>query len=256
MKTLLASLATIILFSVTSIYARAGTESHGGDSVLSPVTHKPALLDLVEQDDMVPVNLSPALYDKDLNLHFWSYYFTAEYLNNEPIYRIGFGSPAFTYFMMSAAGVNWESCKNQSGCHIKANPDFMEFLRKTHYRAHALKWYFTTKDLKDIGDEGVLKIQDPSTKKQVAAQQNGIVVINEVEFKKLDGRNKAALLLHEMAIYAVVNLNPKLLQEKGTEPVRTFIRRVIRQIDGINGKTEPVDGAWVMEAFQALGIQQ
>lgn len=244
----------------------ANEKGNGGDTVKNPESQTRTLLDLAETDDMVPVLLSEERYDKDLSKYLNGHLLTREENPHFEYYDYdaAFGkSFAFTYFLTTAAGKDWEPCKiNEDGlkeslkkcAYYHGTKDFISFLRKTKLKAQPLKWFFTTVDLEDIKDEGAIRMEDPTSKKQVAIQKDGVVVINETEFKKMDDRSKTALLFHERVIYAVVNLNPQLIKNQGTAPIRTFVRRIIREIDGFKGRTEPVLPDWVLESFLALGI--
>ena len=128
----------------------------------------------------------------------------------------------------------------------------------THPKLHAaklakeLRWAFTEENLQDVNDTGIIRIVNPKSKIQLAVQKNGFVLVNKPEFQSLDAESRAALKLHEAALYAVKLLNPELLDEKGTEPVRTYVRRWVKYIT--NPAQYPKDA--VEEAYAALGVRE
>lgn len=122
-----------------------------------------------------------------------------------------------------------------------------------------LRWAFVDYDLETIEDSGIIRVENPKSKKQLAIQKDGLVVINKNEFEKIDGESQNALFVHEAALYAVIKLNPSLVKSFGTAPIRTYVRNLIRFFDNWaynrNGKDifppEPV-----REAFDNLKISE
>lgn len=92
--------------------------------------------------------------------------------------------------------------------------------------AEPLQWAFVDSELEKINDEGVVRIENPNTRKQVAIQKDGLVVISRTEFNLLDENSKVALFLHEAVLRAVLLTNPQNIIDNGTENVRTYTRRL------------------------------
>ncbi len=119
------------------------------------------------------------------------------------------------------------------------------------YRTPVLQWAFTNSNLEDIKDEGVMRVFNPNTKRQVAIQKDGLVIINEKEFNLMDNDSKAALKLHESALCAVKALNPELLEFHGTAPVRNFVRQFV-SFALTQDKAESTSFQSVVDAADAL----
>ncbi|MEI7974026.1 MAG: hypothetical protein WCH11_06640 [Bdellovibrio sp.] len=117
------------------------------------------------------------------------------------------------------------------------------------------KWAFVDFDLDEIDDEGAVHIDNPETKKQLAVQSDGLVLINRSEFKRLDEVSKAGLFVHESVLRAVIVLNPRLIASQGTEPIRTFNRRLIKYFLS-RRSTQAYPGFTVREAFDLLEIHK
>lgn len=124
-------------------------------------------------------------------------------------------------------------------------------------KVQPLRWAFVDTDLETINDSGIIRVENPNSKKQLAIQKDSLVVINKKEFEKLDRESQNAIFVHEAALYAVLKLNPSLVSSQGTAPIRTYVRNLIRYFDNWaynrNGKDifppEPV-----REAFDNLRI--
>jgi hypothetical protein len=119
------------------------------------------------------------------------------------------------------------------------------------YDVKPLKWAFTSAPLEDVNDEGAIRIQNPQTKRQLAIQKDGLVIISQTEFDLLDNVSKAALKLHEDTICAIKAMNPSVIDLQGTAPIRYFVREFVSFAVG-NGTTEPTPASAVNDAAQAL----
>ncbi|MFZ3231743.1 MAG: hypothetical protein WA160_16160 [Pseudobdellovibrio sp.] len=113
-----------------------------------------------------------------------------------------------------------------------------------------LRWAFTDETLEEINDEGVIKIQNPESKKQLAIQKDNFVLINKKEFMRLDDESKEALFLHESVLHAVLLLNPKHVKDHGTQ----FIRNYVRQLLKFYKNNDTVPGYIVSDAFNLLEL--
>lgn len=139
---------------------------------------------------------------------------------------------------------------NNYDVYIKANMKFGSLPKAT-----PLKWAFTESRLEDIQDEGIIRIDNPETKKQLAIQKDGLVVISRKEFNGLDPLSKNALFVHESALYAAKLLNPKIIQGQGTAPVRLFVRRLIKLFGNFENNVEEIYSYEAVKAgFDALEI--
>jgi hypothetical protein len=142
---------------------------------------------------------------------------------------------------------------------LKLNNRFIdpldEYVRKGYIPKIApLKWAFTDLSLEEINDEGLMRIYNPETKRQLAIQKDGLVVINKNEFSKISDLSKNALFLHEAALYAVKILNPELLSQQGTAPVRRFVARLVNLFRNLWNREYQYPTYAVREAYDALMI--
>jgi len=121
-----------------------------------------------------------------------------------------------------------------------------------------LRWAYVDYDLETINDSGLIRVENPQTKKQVAIQKDGLVVINRIEFEKMDGESKTALFVHEAALYATKLLNPALIDSQGTAPVRAYVRSLVHYFKNWDYQKpdEKYPAEAVREAFAALGIPE
>jgi|GEM_PF-4794906 len=123
-------------------------------------------------------------------------------------------------------------------------------------------WLMTDKDLEKIPDEGTIKIgagdlQNGLVEKQLAVQRGDIVLINRPLFLQLDERNKAALIFHEISLYAALGGNPGLIHQIGTVPVRNFVHLLFAESQTTaipDGVFEDFCG-WQGKFFSALRYQ-
>lgn len=93
----------------------------------------------------------------------------------------------------------------------------------TSLTAGEIIWMMTDKELEEIPDEGTIRLPDSSGKKQVAIQKNGVVLIYRPIFEKMDERNKAALILHELLLFAQMHGGANDLLKNGTAGVRKVV---------------------------------
>lgn len=94
---------------------------------------------------------------------------------------------------------------------------------QTGLTAGEIIWMMTDKELEEIPDEGTIRLPDGTSKKQVAIQKNGVVLIYRPIFEKMDERNKAALVLHELLLFAQMHGGAKDLLKNGTAGVRKVV---------------------------------
>ena len=95
-----------------------------------------------------------------------------------------------------------------------------------------LIWIFTSEPLEQLKDEGLIRNVDPTTLIQVAVQKDGIVVVHEPTFNKMDQRSKDALFMHETLVRIVSETNLKLIKEQGTASIRKFNKMFIERYFG------------------------
>lgn len=86
-----------------------------------------------------------------------------------------------------------------------------------------LIWIGTNTPLENIPDEGVVRLEDPSTKQQVAVQKDGVVMVYLPIFEKMNSKNRAALMMHEALLRVVLKLNPNSYAKNGTAKIREFV---------------------------------
>lgn len=114
-----------------------------------------------------------------------------------------------------------------------------------------LRWAFTESFLEDVTDEGIIRVENPKTKRQVAVQIENLVVINKTEFHLMDAESKDALFVHEAVLYAIKKLNPELIKQKGTAPLRAYVNALV---SFFKNPSEFPSSA-VREAFEQLMIE-
>jgi hypothetical protein len=113
-----------------------------------------------------------------------------------------------------------------------------------------LRWAFTDETLEEINDEGVIKIQNPESKKQLAIQKDNFVLINKKEFMRLDDESKEALFLHESVLHSVLLLNPKHVKDHGTQFIRNYVRQLLKFYKNYDTVPEYI----VSDAFNLLEL--
>lgn len=219
--------------------AKGGVDAGGGSSVIDPKTGKRRLLDLAEEEtwtyvDYIPVsanylkNLWPALA-KDLELKFFnslSYFWTNGQLNWKENLLMGFAG---------AALVDVNSRSGADGLHFYKDllveigrSDIKSVLEKRiDETGRVVRWVFVDFPLSELNDEGYIRLVDPSTKRQVAVQKDGVVIIHRAEYDLLDDESKGALFLHEGVLSSLLVLKPEIIAGNGTAPVRKIVRRVL-----------------------------
>ncbi|RYZ86846.1 MAG: hypothetical protein EOP06_13745 [Proteobacteria bacterium] len=94
-----------------------------------------------------------------------------------------------------------------------------------------LIWIGTNKPLENVEDEGVVRLTDPVTKQQLAIQKDGVVLVYLPIFNRLDGRNRAALVLHEALLRYVLVKSPALHAKFGTAKIRELVRSINAGLD-------------------------
>ncbi|RYZ90695.1 MAG: hypothetical protein EOP06_07615 [Proteobacteria bacterium] len=87
-----------------------------------------------------------------------------------------------------------------------------------------LTWYLTQKPLEEIADEGAVRLVDGVTKKQVAIQKAGVVIVYEPIFKKFDDESRAALVAHETLLRFVLLHNASTYKAYGTQKIRDMVK--------------------------------
>ena len=111
-----------------------------------------------------------------------------------------------------------------------------------------LRWAMTDAVLPEILDEGMISVQSPISKRQLAIQSDGLVLINRADFNSLDNVSKIALKLHEGTICAIRAVNPYLIPKYGTSLIRNFVRAYIDV--KLNGKPRYV----LLDAVKSLNV--
>jgi hypothetical protein len=237
--------------------AHAGRESGGGDSAAYQNGGR-TLLDLLEKDnlnyflpDTVLPELKPGTYPFPANSVSYLMFMVIAYegKHNYPSKNIddnNIADPTFFFHLLSTLDsrkemLNYSFDLNQFGI-VLPGP---------------LRWAFTDSDLENIQDEGILRIPNPETKRQLAIQKDGLVVINKKEFYLLDKDGKVGLFFHEAVLRTLLLLNPKHIEENGTENVRTYTRRLLKFL---NGHEKDVNGTYpafsVREAYDLFNIKE
>lgn len=254
-----------------------GDGSGGGDSAEDSKGQR-RLLDLIEQDEL---DYFTHLYDRNqesirkylVRLHFVYFSRLNDGHGNSPFYRCGEipykywhatgGNETFVKVLLKAYGL-----ENSTLIFDHANFSFCpeSSSRSENYKfgsispnTKVLKWAFTDLPLESINDEGEIRISKPDSKKQLAIQKDGLVVINRAEFNTLDDESKAALFTHEALLYTVSVLNPDLIKKNGTRLVRFYNRKLLRffhEHDRLSTTQFPITLESVIESFQALEIPQ
>jgi hypothetical protein len=92
-----------------------------------------------------------------------------------------------------------------------------------------LTWIGTTDPLEDIPDEGLIRLTDPSTKKQVAIQQGGVVLVYMPIYNSFDRKSQEALIMHETLLRLMLLTNPNEYQLHGTSNLRELNQMVMAE---------------------------
>lgn len=245
-----------------------GTSTGGGGGDSATNTHgQRQLLDLIEKDELDYFIPSPALYNnvipqeitRALNIMKVEckakgnkpYNCPTQSTHPESIMKwtdyIFLSVFAHSYNMfLSYYGDNFYDTDLQNMRQIEKNYGLTQSVQP-------LKWAFVDFDLNELNDEGLVHIDNPETKKQLAIQKDGLVVINRSEFDRLDDVGKASLFVHESVLRAVLILNPTTLKEQGTENIRAFTRRFVKYcLTRTSSNAYPAYG--VREAYDKLNI--
>lgn len=196
-----------------------GDGSGGGDSVQNPITGGRSLLDLQENDELKEFSFEMINYDRNLNTEYQrgilGCMFPGANSNCENAYLPGRELSKLDDSLVQALA----TC---DGITKYVDSSFKLLFGD---KIKPLKWVFIQTPLEEINDEGLIRVTNPETKRQVAIQKNGLVVINQPEFNLMDNTAKAALKFHELALCAAKTTNPDLVKKEGTEPVRYFVRQ-------------------------------
>lgn len=231
--------STIIFGAIKASAQKFGTNSGGGgDSVIDKMTGKKKLLDLAEMDEwpqktFIPVSreylkkYSENLYtDLGPGLYFISldYYWSDKVLLPQIQIFGGIAGAGLTATLSTRHLVEYQELKRRL---IETkNDDILKILeQRIDKDGRLMSWIFVDFPLDKIDDEGVIRLVDISTKKQLAAQKNGIVAIQKQEFDKLDKDSKAALFLHEAFLFSTLIIKPSVITDEGTSNLRRFVKR-------------------------------
>jgi hypothetical protein len=210
-----------------ALASRGGETGGGADVVANPKGGK-SLLDLMESDDLrffefefynYDVGLLHTFYEEILG---YDIHDGASDFKSRPIFLVYQSYHPFLSHSTNLSPIFNTVVARCSGFLSSRNPDG-DFL----YHVKPLRWAFTQQELEDIRDEGLIRVTNPATKKQVAIQKDDLVVINKKEFDSMDNESKAALKLHESVLCAMKTLNPDLLRSEGTAPIRYFVRQFV-----------------------------
>ena len=106
---------------------------------------------------------------------------------------------------------------------VEQKMDFFVYQTGLPPSTRELTWVLTSQDLDDIQDEGVIRYQGPGELKQLAIQKDDVIVINEKLFLKLKEQGKAALIVHEMVISALLEAGYDLSSPVGKGPIRQIV---------------------------------
>ena len=257
---------------------RGGDGSGGGDSAEDSKGQR-RLLDLIEQDEL---DYFTHLYDPNQDairkylVRLLYVYFgrDIETANGNKVFghcpEIPYkywhatgGNGTFVEVLLKAYGLEYAKVEFNSSnfgfCPQFSSPREKFTLGSFATNTKVLKWAFTDLPLESINDEGEIRISKPDSKKQLAIQKDGLVVINRAEFNTLDDESKAALFTHEALLYTVSVLNPDLIQKDGTRLVRFYNRKLLRffhEHDRLSTTQFPITLESVIESFQALEVPQ
>jgi hypothetical protein len=246
----------LITFSTTAFAGLGGMDGGGGDSIQDSLTKNRSLLDMVEKDQLEFFNPKLSYGDYSITNKMAAFIRAKDichisqhgdcFINQISskrfayIFDIAYG---FSQRLPISTGIFGQQAPIPKGSnYYLIRPSNSELKRRSDElrqaiqdgklpEVKALLWAFTDIDLEELNDEGVIHLDDIATKKQVAIQKNNLVVISRQEFNKLDNESKDALFVHESVLYTVLKLNPKIIAEKGTEPVRTYVRQLVKHMD-------------------------
>jgi hypothetical protein len=101
-----------------------------------------------------------------------------------------------------------------------------------------------------LTDEGLIRDIDSKSLVQVAVQRDGVVVVHRPTYEKMDPKSRNALYVHEAFVRLVSQVNPKLIQEQGTAPIRKFNKLLFEHLY----QTHFIPAKVLRDAFKELGI--
>lgn len=217
----------------------SGTNSGGGgDSVIDPTTGKKKLLDLAEVDewpqiDFIPLSkqylkqYSESLFIDLEHAYFLSlnYYWTSDILYPQIQIFAGIAAAGLTAGLSDSDMPGPYRGLKERLISTGLNQVQKSLDQRIKKDGRVMRWVFVDFPLEEIDDEGVIRLIDASTKKQLAAQKDGVVAIQKQEFDQLDKESQAALFLHEAFLFSALNLNPDVIKVDGTSSLRLFVKR-------------------------------
>ena len=239
--------------------AKGGFDLGGGASVMDPKTKKRRLLDLAEQDNWEYISFIPV--SQELFYHLSSNMFedirwdngissTYPRVKNKYFKSLDFYETQQDTLvrtkgdaLMGIAGLAITNDSNRTTLSGNGESKFYTLLTdledikrkdviekinaRLQKNGRILRWMFVDFPLENLNDEGFISLLDPTTKRQVAIQKDGVVIIQRQEYDELDNESQAALFLHESVLFAVLTLNSDIVQNNGTAPIRKIVRRMI-----------------------------
>ncbi len=225
----------------------------GGNSVADAKTGDRVLLDLAENSDNEPFDFDVrALLEANGGAGIkWDAY---QDIVHTPTFKSWAGEEDFFNWALYLTTRSNEEMlsedKSLYDIHVSA------FELTEGQKIKNLQYAFTDKELDAVGDQGLMRVSNPETKRQVAVQDNkGFVLLNRREFNNLNIDSKLALKIHESVLYLVMKFNPNLILKKGTAPIREFVKNVFNYSYTSKVKSQKVvSAAEVKKSFAALGL--
>lgn len=246
-----------------TIQSFGGADAGGGD-IVQDGSGKYQLLDLIEKDELD--YFMPRTYYGNLSQLFFTFLFFKQGICEDFVgikyeAKVAFPkqSSKFEAALLSTFNLNmieglrvYDPCDVGRSWQMKAyylqEANKQNVQDKTIDKISPLKWAFTNTNLEDLADEGLIRVDNPETKKQLAIQKDGLVVVSKNEFDKLDSLSKESLFIHEAVLFSTKKVNPDLIKKSGTEPVRAYVRRLVKFLSAM--KTTP--GIAAKEALDVL----
>lgn len=233
MKNKITNIFAVLFVSLMASLAVAadGVRDGGGADAAQDETGKRTILDLAEKDHLRYFNFSLS-YDMDL-----ANFFETKIANN-------LGFKASSHFFVAL-----------NKCMGNPSPLGETEVDRQIFPSHVLRWAKTDLSLEDIHDEGVHRLLNEKSKRQLAIQKGDLVVISETELARISGDLTAfaALKIHEATLCALLSTNPKLIERKGTESVRRFVRELIAYVKDIK-RGWPADVYALEQSVTDFGI--
>lgn len=234
-----------------------GTNSGGGGASAEDSNGQRRLLDLIEQDELTYFfpdeelkktnpNFIPLTWLLERSLNSYEKIRegrTWKHKENEDI-----GDPSFLFNIMYAIDAQF------TGMSLKSRQLLLN--RYNIPLAQPLKWAFTDEDLGKLNDEGLISIENEATKRQVAVQKDGFVLINRQEYQSMDADSQYVLFFHESVLRAVLLLNPGHIESHGTQYVRAYTRQLFRYLVRYYASGPTLPAFPVREAYEAFQIQE